>query len=309
MFPLRCNVQQCPHSDLPAPTALSPSLDQTGLSTALCATYVVAAASLLLYAPDAMASEGVMPLDLFLRFIGEVEALGSLGGLFFVMTVIVAEMIPLFPTQPLSLSAGLLFGPLKGAGLVLAGNIGAATAAYLLARGVGRPLAEKLINAEMSGDKESSIISDVQDTIQNGSTWAQFVSIMFLRFTPLVPFSASNYVLGLSPLSFLPFFGGTVVGMAPWALLFASVGAAGRSLLEGGEDFGQVISELGEQASTYTEEAVAVGAVVAVVAGLGWAVRRQMGQSGSADEGEGKREEAPPAPAVKQDKDSVRETL
>lgn len=43
----------------------------------------------------------------------EVEALGSLGPLLFVATVAGCELIPLFPTQPLSLAAGLLFGPVE----------------------------------------------------------------------------------------------------------------------------------------------------------------------------------------------------
>lgn len=43
----------------------------------------------------------------------EVQALGQLGPLLFILTVLVAELIPLFPTQPLALSAGLLFGPVE----------------------------------------------------------------------------------------------------------------------------------------------------------------------------------------------------
>ena len=43
----------------------------------------------------------------------EVNALGQLGPVLFILTVLVAELIPLFPTQPLALSAGLLFGPIE----------------------------------------------------------------------------------------------------------------------------------------------------------------------------------------------------
>jgi hypothetical protein len=39
-----------------------------------------------------------------------VEALGPWGGVAFVTVVMFAEMVPLFPTQPLSLASGLLFG-------------------------------------------------------------------------------------------------------------------------------------------------------------------------------------------------------
>lgn len=39
--------------------------------------------------------------------------MGAWGGALFVLTVMTAEMVPLFPTQPLTLASGLLFGPAK----------------------------------------------------------------------------------------------------------------------------------------------------------------------------------------------------
>lgn len=43
----------------------------------------------------------------------QIAALGPWGGVLFVLTVMTAEMVPLFPTQPLTLASGLLFGPVK----------------------------------------------------------------------------------------------------------------------------------------------------------------------------------------------------
>ncbi len=43
----------------------------------------------------------------------EVQAVGPLGPGLFVLAVAAAELIPLFPTQPLALTAGLLFGTFK----------------------------------------------------------------------------------------------------------------------------------------------------------------------------------------------------
>jgi hypothetical protein len=43
----------------------------------------------------------------------QITALGPWGGALFVLTVMLAEMVPLFPTQPLTLASGLLFGPVK----------------------------------------------------------------------------------------------------------------------------------------------------------------------------------------------------
>lgn len=76
----------------------------------------------------------------------EVESLGPWGAVLFVIVVMLFEMVPLFPTQPLSLASGLLFGTGKGALLMLTGVTLAALNAFLLARGVGRPLAQRVSN-------------------------------------------------------------------------------------------------------------------------------------------------------------------
>jgi uncharacterized membrane protein YdjX (TVP38/TMEM64 family) len=48
--------------------------------------------------------------------------------------------------------------------------------------------------------------------------------------------SASNYLLGLTPVQLAPMLLGTVTGMTVWSILYASLGGASRSLLEGGAD-------------------------------------------------------------------------
>ncbi len=48
--------------------------------------------------------------------------------------------------------------------------------------------------------------------------------------------SASNYILGLTPVQLPALLGGTVAGMSIWSLLYASLGAASRKLLDEGTD-------------------------------------------------------------------------
>ncbi len=48
------------------------------------------------------------------------------------------------------------------------------------------------------------------------------------------PRSASNYLLGLSPLRFAPYISGTLAGMAVWSTVYASIGGAGRAALQSG---------------------------------------------------------------------------
>jgi uncharacterized membrane protein YdjX (TVP38/TMEM64 family) len=102
--------------------------------------------------------------------------------------------LPPFPAlQPLSLASGLLFGAQKGSLCILSGSTLAALLAFILARGVGRPLAERIISHELAGGGEGGQVqqklSEVQSVIERGSFWQQAGAVMLLRMTPLVPFS------------------------------------------------------------------------------------------------------------------------
>jgi hypothetical protein len=48
--------------------------------------------------------------------------------------------------------------------------------------------------------------------------------------------SASNYLLGLTPVELGPLVIGTVAGMSVWSILYASLGGASKALLESGAD-------------------------------------------------------------------------
>ena len=53
--------------------------------------------------------------------------------------------------------------------------------------------------------------------------------------------SASNYLLGMTPLELPAFMTGTVAGMSVWGLVYASLGGASRSLLKSGMDLEELI--------------------------------------------------------------------
>lgn len=110
--------------------------------------------------------------------------------------------------QPLSLASGLLFGAQKGSLCMLSGAMLAALTAFLIARGVGRPLAEKIISHELSSvssmDASSSDgeggptqpqgpvqakLAEVMGAIERGSFWQQAGAVLLLRLTPVVPYS------------------------------------------------------------------------------------------------------------------------
>lgn len=192
---------------------------------------------------------------LFQQFLDQIEALGPWGPILFVITVMTAEMVPLFPTQPLTLASGLLFGWKKGAVLVLLGGTLAAFNAFNIARGVGRPLAERVIAAE-AGESSGPVkqkLKEATAAIETGGFWKQFTAVALLRLTPVVPFSASNYLLGLTPLQLPAFLGGTVIGLGFWSVFYASLGGASRRLLNQGVRLDVILSDLAEQSGRYSQ--------------------------------------------------------
>ena len=186
-----------------------------------------------------------------------------------------SEMVPLLPTQPLALTSGILFGSVEGALIIWGGNVAAATISYLLAGGVGRKLAEKIIEEETGGsidpdvglsfdeDEDGAAAGDSRDSGGGGGGGNSFgaqwnglqkklaasdpvkqAGIIGLYRVAPHPFSASNYLFGLTKIKLTPYVVGTAAGMLPWAAVYAVCGAYGRKLLDGGEAIEQVFDDL-----------------------------------------------------------------
>lgn len=80
--------------------------------------------------------------------------------------------------------------------------------------------------------------------------------------------SASNYLLGATPLKFSAYLVGSVAGLSFWCAVFASLGGAGRDLLESGLSLDALYKDLLSQASSYTGNAAVAAVMLAAVAVL-----------------------------------------
>ena len=115
------------------------------------------------------------------------------------------------PNAPISLSAGLIFGPFWGTVIILV----SAAIGTSLAFGIARSLERKFIDRLIQGKWKS-----FNDKLaKNG-----FLTVLFLRMVPIVPFEILNYVCGLSRISYKDFVSGTVLGMVPGAVMTAYFG-------------------------------------------------------------------------------------
>jgi uncharacterized membrane protein YdjX (TVP38/TMEM64 family) len=124
----------------------------------------------------------------------------------YVVAYAVATAIAL-PGSILTIVGGAVFGFGWGAVLVTIGaNVGA-SAAFALARGLGRDGIERLFGTRLAGLDRA--------TADHG-----FMGLLVLRLIPLVPFNALNFGSGLTALRWRDYALATVIGILPGTLVY-----------------------------------------------------------------------------------------
>lgn len=170
-----------------------------------------------------MVAHHVLPAERWLaEFQRWVEGLGLWAPLVYGVVYVGAALL-LVPGSVLTLGAGLIFGVAQGTLVVVLAATVAAALAFLLARSVARRRVE--------GWARKSPRFDAIDQAVREQGWRV---VALLRLSPLVPFSLSNYLYGLTAVSFWPYVLATAVAIVPGTLLYVSLGAAGRAVAGGG---------------------------------------------------------------------------
>jgi uncharacterized membrane protein YdjX (TVP38/TMEM64 family) len=169
------------------------------------------------------------------RFAGLVTLLGSLAGILVVAgvptpadvaaaldgTALPASVLAvaafavlvlgLVPRTLLAAAAGLVFGPLVGAGYIILG----ATLGALAAFGIGRFLGRDFVA--------------VQSRLARLDGWLSHrgvLAVVTVRVLPLAPFGMVSYAFGTSGVRLRAYLVGTVLGMLPATAVYVNLGAA-----------------------------------------------------------------------------------
>ncbi len=150
-------------------------------------------------------------------FAAWVEGLGPLGPVAFILGY-AAATVAFLPGSILTLAAGALFGVLRGTIYAFAGATLGASTAFLIARYVARGAVERRLGA-------SARFSAIDRAVGREG----FKIVALLRLSPVVPFSALNYALGLTRVPFLKYLA-ACAAMLPGTLLYVYSGAAAGSL-------------------------------------------------------------------------------
>ncbi len=179
--------------------------------TAGIALALVAAAVGARYAPFALWFKHVHRL---------VVHMGWAGPAVFVLIYIVGTVL-LVPGIVMSIAAGLLFG-FWGIPIVSLGGTIGATFAFIIARYLARGALERMAAGNATFKAIDEAVSGHGGKL-----------VTLLRLSPMIPFSISNYLYGLTDVKLAPYVLATWVGTIPTICLEVYLGAAGKVGLTG----------------------------------------------------------------------------
>jgi uncharacterized membrane protein YdjX (TVP38/TMEM64 family) len=158
----------------------------------------------------------VLPVAEWLgAFQGWVAGTGVWGGVVYGLVYVACALL-FVPGSVLTIGAGLVFGPLWGTVIVSAASTATAALAFLIARHLAR---ERVAAAARQNPRFEAIDRAVAE-----KGWKV---VALLRLSPVVPFSLSNYLYGLTPVRFAPYVLTSWIAMLPATLLYVWLGAAG----------------------------------------------------------------------------------
>lgn len=163
---------------------------------------------------------GLFRPDTLLQIAQWFESLGPNGVYLYGLLYFLLELVAV-PAIPLTLGSGYLFGLVKGTITVSVASTLAASAAFLIAR---YGLRESVSNLAERYPRFQALDRAI------GKEGFRFVFL--LRLSPLLPFSISNYLYGLTSVNLLEYVLGSWLGMLPGTIAYVSTGSAVNALTD-----------------------------------------------------------------------------
>ncbi len=146
------------------------------------------------------------------RVRGWVDGYGAAGPLVFI-AVSASLTVCLFPGPLLAGASGLLFGTALGTPISIVSATLGATLAFSIARWWGHDAVE-----ELAGPRLQALRAWVG---RRG-----FLSVLYARIAPGVPYSLVNYAAGLTPIAPRSFVAATAIGCSPRAFAYTALGGS-----------------------------------------------------------------------------------
>jgi|EP00900_Chrysochromulina_parva_P014205 uncharacterized membrane protein YdjX (TVP38/TMEM64 family) len=170
------------------------------------------------------------------------QGLGTEGYFAFAAATIFLQVVPVAAAFILTVSAGAIFGAVKGTATVLTCSTMSATISFFLARNLGRA-------GLLEATKESKQFQALDKAFGSAGFGTSLTLITLLRLSPVLPFAWANYVFGLSPVPAAAFSVGTLLGSFPAVAAYVSAGSVGADVVINGADFDPVLLGVGVAAT------------------------------------------------------------
>ncbi|MDJ1175988.1 TVP38/TMEM64 family protein [Roseofilum capinflatum] len=169
------------------------------------------------FAQDLPNSTGFNPQELLRSALENIQNLGPIGAIAFILLYIIAT-VAFLPGSIVTLGAGVVFGVVFGSLYVFIGATFGATAAFL----IGRYLARDWIAQKIAGNTKFSAI--------DRAVGEEGLKIVLLtRLSPVFPFNLLNYAYGLTQVTLKDYFIGSI-GMIPGTIMYVYIGSLAGDL-------------------------------------------------------------------------------
>jgi uncharacterized membrane protein YdjX (TVP38/TMEM64 family) len=154
----------------------------------------------------------------YLAFLQWAEQAG-LRGMWLTGLLLCLSVVFLLPTVYLTVGAGLLFGVVNGAVIVVVAGTTGALCAFVVSRIGVLKRTQRL--------QQLDLYKTIDRVVHSGG-WEL---VACTRLVPFFPFKLSNYLFGLSSVTYRDFLRGTFVGMWPIALFNAYLGSIAGDMM------------------------------------------------------------------------------
>lgn len=193
----------------PPPSSPDPRL----IGAAAFLVFVIAAGGI-------AAATGLITPNSLLQLASWFETLGPNAVLLYAALYFVLELIAV-PALPLTLGSGYLFGVVTGTIAVSISSTAAAAVAFVIAR---YGLRDAITNVATRYPRFRAMDRAIA---RQG-----FKFVFLLRLSPLLPFSISNYLYGLTSVDLFQYLVASWLGMLPGTIAYVSAGAAVSALAD-----------------------------------------------------------------------------
>jgi uncharacterized membrane protein YdjX (TVP38/TMEM64 family) len=156
--------------------------------------------------------------DLLIKTLTWIAGLGTAAPILFIIIYILACVL-FIPGSILTLSAGIIFGVVKGSIIVSISATLGATCAFL----AGRYLARDWIAKRIEGNPKFKAIDEA--VAKEG--WK---IVGLVRLSPIFPFNLLNYAFGLTSVSLRHYFFASWIGMLPGTVMYVYIGSLAGDL-------------------------------------------------------------------------------